>query len=479
MTDDEALELQIIENLQRKDVHPMEEAVAFKSLIERKQHPLTIEEIAARIGKTTRFVNQRLKLNSLVKVWQDAYFSNALQAVDAIRIAAMEPQMQSKLAEEINLKAQSKNQHQIEINEYTYNNFLGDLKNPPFDTKDETLSPKFGACTNCPYNSAAAALFPGDEKHPKCTNRPDYKLKVEEAFKRNLALANEDPAIALISTQWYGDEKEKTEFEKKGNRVYSREEYTEVGKDSKDFHAKLEAGKYLKAFVVIGNDRGRFLHVQINPKKAASDTRKAVADKEKEGKLTVADIIAEIARINDREKRTKEIDQEKIHKNIVDHLKDHDAFKKPGIAMTKSERALLVFLVYTKLDYSNKTSVLKSLGLKEDQYSSKQPQRDFFKQLEKVDDTKLAYLLRRILLHEYQASGPFSAGGTALRILAEALGDVPIKKLELDQEGVSSRRQERIASRITALQNKKKELQAAAKPQHKESKKKPPQKKVE
>lgn len=50
LTNEEALEVQIIENLQRKDVHPMEEAVAFKGLIDLKkfaesQEALGVEEL--------------------------------------------------------------------------------------------------------------------------------------------------------------------------------------------------------------------------------------------------------------------------------------------------------------------------------------------------------------------------------------------------------------------------------------------------
>lgn len=56
MSDDEALELQITENLQRKDVHPMEEAAAFKTLVERN-HPA--EEISNRLGKSVYFSTLR------------------------------------------------------------------------------------------------------------------------------------------------------------------------------------------------------------------------------------------------------------------------------------------------------------------------------------------------------------------------------------------------------------------------------------
>ena len=53
MTDDEAFDAMITENLQRKDVDPIEEAYAFGQLLEKGN---TAEEVALRFGKSVRFV---------------------------------------------------------------------------------------------------------------------------------------------------------------------------------------------------------------------------------------------------------------------------------------------------------------------------------------------------------------------------------------------------------------------------------------
>ena len=60
MSDEEAFEAMITENLQRKDVDPIEEAFAFGELVKSGK---SIDEIAARFGKTKRFVQERCKLN--------------------------------------------------------------------------------------------------------------------------------------------------------------------------------------------------------------------------------------------------------------------------------------------------------------------------------------------------------------------------------------------------------------------------------
>lgn len=63
MTDAEAFDAMITENLQRQDVDPIEEAFAFAQLIKTGK---TAEEIAVRFGKSIRFVQDRVKLNSLI-----------------------------------------------------------------------------------------------------------------------------------------------------------------------------------------------------------------------------------------------------------------------------------------------------------------------------------------------------------------------------------------------------------------------------
>ena len=60
VSEKEAFELALIENIQREDLNPIEEAEAFKRLIE--EHGLTQEELAARVGKDRSTVANALRL---------------------------------------------------------------------------------------------------------------------------------------------------------------------------------------------------------------------------------------------------------------------------------------------------------------------------------------------------------------------------------------------------------------------------------
>ena len=63
MTDDEAFDAAITENLQRQDVEPMDEAVALSQLLDRGQ---SIAELVARFGKSESYIRSRISLNKLI-----------------------------------------------------------------------------------------------------------------------------------------------------------------------------------------------------------------------------------------------------------------------------------------------------------------------------------------------------------------------------------------------------------------------------
>ena len=91
-------EMQIIENLQRKDIHPIEEAIAFKNLISLKQFDIT--EIANRVSKSASYVAQRLKLNDLITEFQEAFFKERMTLTTALKICKIAAQDQKELWEE-------------------------------------------------------------------------------------------------------------------------------------------------------------------------------------------------------------------------------------------------------------------------------------------------------------------------------------------------------------------------------------------
>jgi len=82
-TDPERVEAQLIENLQRKDIEPVEEGKAMQQLLDLGR---TKEQLAKRIGRTTELVSQRLALLGLPKPALDALDSHKITIEDAIHL---------------------------------------------------------------------------------------------------------------------------------------------------------------------------------------------------------------------------------------------------------------------------------------------------------------------------------------------------------------------------------------------------------
>lgn len=76
LSDREVLEIAIIENIQREDLNPMEEANAYYNL--NVEFDLTQEEIAQRIGKARTTITNKMRLLSLPKEVQQALSENKI-----------------------------------------------------------------------------------------------------------------------------------------------------------------------------------------------------------------------------------------------------------------------------------------------------------------------------------------------------------------------------------------------------------------
>jgi ParB/RepB/Spo0J family partition protein len=100
LTDDDAKELQIIENLQRLDVSPIEEARGYQALLAADMATAEarrdIKGIAKRIGKSESYVYQRLKLCNLTEPAQHAMEAGRLPAGHGVIVARLDPDDQAK-----------------------------------------------------------------------------------------------------------------------------------------------------------------------------------------------------------------------------------------------------------------------------------------------------------------------------------------------------------------------------------------------
>ena len=184
-TDAEAIEIQIIENIQRSDVHPFEEAQGFRALLDRDGTEYTIEKIATKTGKAPSFIAKRLKLLDLTQPAADAFTAGHIGVEHALLIAKLAPETQEKALahcfdgyfaandSERSLVPASRLQAWIEQNVYL------SLKSVPFSKEDERLLPEAGSCANCPKRTGFNTLLFSEVKDDSCSDAGCFNRKLD------------------------------------------------------------------------------------------------------------------------------------------------------------------------------------------------------------------------------------------------------------------------------------------------------------
>jgi ParB/RepB/Spo0J family partition protein len=204
LTDNEALEIAVIENLQRKDVHPMDEANAFQAMIDRSG--LTVKEIALKIAKTEVYVYQRLKLLDMIPDLQKQFFEGEFGLSHAWHLIKLQPADQEKviqIAKEgyggIKRIGDWTAPHLANIIE---RDIVLDLSKAIFDTLNGSLVKGAGACLNCAKRSGhMKGLFPDIEAEDHCFDSKCHNEK-EDAHMNMIVKSN--PGILLIATEYKG-----------------------------------------------------------------------------------------------------------------------------------------------------------------------------------------------------------------------------------------------------------------------------------
>jgi ParB family chromosome partitioning protein len=97
--DQKAMELAMIENLQREDLDPIEEAQGFRALVE--QYGMTQEEAARRVGKSRSAVTNSMRLLDLHPAIQEMITDGKLSAGHARALLPLSPSLRSSAAREI------------------------------------------------------------------------------------------------------------------------------------------------------------------------------------------------------------------------------------------------------------------------------------------------------------------------------------------------------------------------------------------
>lgn len=201
LSDNDVLEIQATEQIQRTDLHELEEAEHYGRMVKAEYTP---ETIADRIGRSKGYVVGRIKLLSLCPEARSAFYDGTFHPSVAIPLARIYPSDIQAKALSAMLKVSDKARVQIE---FLQKEFAHSLKGAPFNPKDELLVEAAGSCIACPYNAINMdpTLFgdveKGLDRHGLCLNTPCYGVKCNAQAKLTLAKAKDSGAEVLSATE--------------------------------------------------------------------------------------------------------------------------------------------------------------------------------------------------------------------------------------------------------------------------------------
>ena len=263
LSDQQVVEIQVIENLQREDVHPLEEAAGFESLI--RNYGYSAGAIAGKIGCHESYVHKRLRLARLIEPARKAFAAGEISLNHAILLARLDSVELQKQGFELCFKDDydhiTQKRARIAVPAKLLDSrirgqiFL-DLGSAPWSKQDPDLVPKAGACLQCTKRTGAHGMLFDDEEDQKkrrdhCLDRTCFETKrqavVQVTVRQIVDKTGEEPA--LVATGWCDDK----QLKKLG--AIRQHSYQAIGnKNQRCEHAE-------KAVVVYGNNVGHTIEI--------------------------------------------------------------------------------------------------------------------------------------------------------------------------------------------------------------------------
>lgn len=480
------LEIQIIENLQRQDVEPTEEAEAVAFLSE-KYSPT---EISKRLGRTENFVRQRLKLAGLIEGFKVFVRNGEMTISLGIGVALFEPEEQQMMLETM---GEDFNAHQINqmIKNQTY-----DLENAPFDVVDEKLITKVGACITCPFNAANQGNLFGDGKMV-CTKSACYETKKSKSFLNLIEKSKKENVLLIpeIRKYWADDENNQliiSQLEKNGLKVYLlddveiieepieptieaiKTEYQHYDYSEDELKAELEEAvdNYKEELEVYNSakDNGFVNGIMFHPK---TYIHKAVFVKRledsKNENSTYSEPLAnrkmaecspeeQIVKVNERETRKRHIEHNKEFEDIVQMIRETDYIEKKKPLSVDEMVALSLTLFENNVDYVGRQKHFSKLLGNTSKKTDVETVENFKKNFKKETFYKLIRYILTKQVHFGESNHVNNLTNISFYNAMQGYYKTKIANIEKEYAEERNKREERLKERIGNLEKKIQEL---------------------
>ena len=267
LTDAEALETSIVENLQRAEVHPLDEANGFVALLHMDYTP---EQISAKVGKTAGYILSRSRLADLAPAVTEAFAKDEIGVGHALLLAKLQPDQQEEALAACHQETYTNGSKPKRIllpvrnlQQWIQHNILLDLAAAPFSKEDAELLPDAGSCLDCPKRTGHNTLLfaeIGANQPDSCSDPACYQKKLNEFVKQTIAAK---PTLVQISTA-YGKPAE-------GSPVIPRNKYVEIRQDKPKRKNERDWPEYktckytTEAIVTEGTEKGETKRICSNP----------------------------------------------------------------------------------------------------------------------------------------------------------------------------------------------------------------------
>lgn len=197
LTTAEVVRLQMVENLQREDLHPLEEAEGYALMV--RDHGFTADTLAAEIGKSRAYIYGRMKLLDArdevkAKLRSGELAMSVGELIARIPSTALQMDaMRDVLDEDMTHRVASR---------HIQERYMLALKSAPFPREDADLVPAAGTCTACPKRTGNAQdLFADVSGTDVCTDPDCYRDKRVANMRREQAKAEAAGATVVAGEE--------------------------------------------------------------------------------------------------------------------------------------------------------------------------------------------------------------------------------------------------------------------------------------
>ena len=353
ITDDEAEDMSLSENLQREEVRPTEEAKAFKRLLEKGRYD--IYSLAGRFGRSEKYIYTRLKLNELYAPVGELLDNETITISVAEEISTYEPNIQKDVYEKHLKEGNGEDWTGYTLHlfkRYFEKYYTTDLEQYKFDKTE---------CKACVHNAANYNLFAEHNGCGHCTNRKCLEAKnAAHVAKETEKLLKSDPKL-VVARPYYGSRNDMAlqKLDKKGHEIKEldynvsarefpkapeapkKERFTEpkeyeqavetFERRNEEYARKVEEldrmkeeGR-IKTYVRVGQTEPELCYVEINRKETAPVT---------------------IGTLQERDKRFKQLSIEKTVADTKKIVRENDYPESP---FTQYEDGMVYFAMLTRL----------------------------------------------------------------------------------------------------------------------------------